>query len=117
VIAFGGCGGQHGQNKQLQEDFIRAVKIAEPPGLSDQDIAEELLQDDSVRTKELLLGPCTYRGKAKDSVRRMITRIRSQIYDTRTPLRLRKSFLPKKRKLSTSGDSATYVATYFYDKK
>jgi hypothetical protein len=93
------------QNKQLLVDFQWAVKIKKP-GLSDQDIAELLLQDDSVRMEELLLGPCTYRNVAKDSVRRMIARIRSQIYDTGTPLRVRKRFSPKKHKPSC--DSATH---------
>jgi hypothetical protein len=100
------------RTKQLREDFEWAVKIGKPPGLSDQDIAEWLLQDDSVRTEELLLGPCTYRNVAKDSVRRVIARIRSRIYDTGTPLRVRKRFSPNKHKLNTSCDSATYSATY-----
>src|SRR5215469_9559005 len=76
------------QTKQLREDFEWAVRIGRP-GMSDMDIAEALLQDDSVRTEELLLSHCKYRDVKKDSVRRVIALMRSQNYEPRTPLRVR----------------------------
>jgi hypothetical protein len=87
---------KRGRPKGSVPERTKAVSLPAHPrirrGWSNQDIAEAFLQDDSVRMKYLLPGPCKYRDVAKDSVGRMIARIRSQIYETGTPLRVRKPF-------------------------